>query len=168
MGYINSEFVHRWWTDISIQYLWHVYNINNKSIVFITKAKAIAPRRPANHITTCMFSGITCFRPKLAKYDRGKMLHARPIRQNNITNRKNDMFIRAYRPVNSPIPWWIKFMGCHDNSNGIMRWYTVCDDNPGIMWYKTYSISHTTYLAHLHMHRRRTYIEENKVFAQNC
>ena len=92
--------------------VWHIYNSNNNiasfihSFIhsFITKAKAIAPRSPANHITTCMFSGITCFRPKFAKYDRGKMLHARPIRQNNITNRKNDMFIRADRPVNSPIP----------------------------------------------------------------
>jgi len=73
-------------------------------IVFITKAKAIAPLNPANHITTCMFNGITCFRPKLAKYDRGKMLHTRPIRQNNITNKKNGIFIRAYRPVNNPIP----------------------------------------------------------------
>ena len=73
--------------------------------MFCDKAKAIAPRSPANHITTCILIGIFCRRQRFAKNDNGKMFATRAIKQKTMHKKKNKKFTCFNSvPVNKPIP----------------------------------------------------------------
>mmetsp|Transcript_640 Transcript_640/g.1309 ORF Transcript_640/g.1309 Transcript_640/m.1309 type:complete len:92 (+) Transcript_640:407-682(+) len=75
--------------------------------MFMDNAKAIAPRKPANHKTHCIFIEIL-FSPRrrqqLAIHDMGKIFIALPIKQNNNPMKAKNTSQFLNRPVNTHIP----------------------------------------------------------------
>jgi hypothetical protein len=74
----------------------------------LTSAKAMAPLRPANHITTCILYGMGTFLPRFATHARGKILKTLAKRQNPVQRKVKKIFIWVYFPVNRPMPMYKK------------------------------------------------------------
>lgn len=70
-----------------------------------TSAKQMAPRMPANHMTTCILGDICRpLRKRFAAHDRGKMLKQRVSKQRKMQIAAKEKFQWRNRPVKMPIP----------------------------------------------------------------
>lgn len=72
--------------------------------MFSDSAKAIAPRRPANHITICILPDMGVRRKVFAKKENGNVLKNLAIKQNAIAITLKPKFHPLNLPVKKPIP----------------------------------------------------------------
>ena len=75
----------------------------------IANAKAIAPRNPANQMTTCIFMGIFFFRLMLAQALNGNVFNARAPAQNNIDKIINEK-LHLCSELKTEVPMYAKTM----------------------------------------------------------
>jgi len=81
--------------------------LRNKIQLTLTRAKEIAPRSPANHITLCICRGMILVRNRLARKESGYMLNTRDTRQKTVHSTKKAGSKVRNRPMMKPIPIYL-------------------------------------------------------------
>lgn len=106
----------------------HVYRSLFSPGMFRDKANAMAPRRPANQITTCIFPGIALDRKLFASKEHGKVLKKRATKQTVITIMLKPKFHPLNLPVKNPIPMYRNTKNSESTASDLkMLWAVTCE-----------------------------------------